>query len=68
MKIKVAIKAVIKIERSGIGWPDHAETLHVIDRDLGVVEVEIPDDWLKIPNIIPNTKIRIMVKGEKTVG
>jgi hypothetical protein len=67
VKVKVELIVVKSIMKEG--WkPDISETIHSTSSGFGTVEVEVPDEWLTVLKVVPNTYIKVEVHGEEVVG
>jgi hypothetical protein len=66
VKVKVELSVVKSIMREGL-MPDVPETVHSTSSGLGAVEVEVPDEWLTVLKVVPNTYIKVEVHGDRVV-
>lgn len=62
MKIKVELNARKKIVKLGMS---EDTILDEKIEEMPPIEIDVPDDWFKVLEIIPDTKIIIEVTGRK---
>jgi hypothetical protein len=66
VKVKVELIVVKSIMKEG--WkPDISETIHSTSSGFGTVEVEVPDEWLTVLKVVPNTYIKVEVHGDRVI-
>jgi hypothetical protein len=65
MKVKVDLKALVTIEREIT--PHKPDELLSRVWGLGTVEVEVPDEWIKVTEVIPDSHVSVSIRGLRIV-